>query len=102
MPSISVEVPDDLLTRLQGEKGGFGETLRRIAAFFLCSRGELSTSQAARLAWMAYGDFLDVAAHAKVELFPVDFDELTEAVNRGHALGRQSVARDPVSPGGPA
>jgi len=86
--SVTVEVPDDLLAKLKNERGEPGETLRRVAAFFLCSRGELSTSQAARLAGMTYGDFLEAAAHAKIELFPVDFEELAEAINRGHTLGR--------------
>lgn len=102
MASVTVEVPDDLLVKLKNASGEPEETLRRVAAFFLCSRGELSTSQAARLAGMTYGDFLEAAAHAKVELFPVDLEELAEAINRGHTLGRQCVARDPAGPSGAA
>jgi predicted HTH domain antitoxin len=102
MASVAVEVPDDLLVKLKNESREPGETLRRIAAFFLCSRGELSTSQAARLAGMTYGDFLEAAAHAKIELFPVDFEELAEAINRGHTLGRQCVPGDPAGPSGTA
>ena len=66
MASVTVEIPDDLLAKLRNEHGEPDETLRRVAAFFLCSRGELSTSQAARLAGMTYADFLEAAAHAKV------------------------------------
>ncbi len=102
MASVTVEVPDDLLEKLKKESAQPDETLRRVAAFFLCSRGELSTSQAARLAGLTYGDFLEAAAHAKVELFPVDLEELSEAINRGHTLGRQCVAGDPAGPSGAA
>jgi hypothetical protein len=54
----------DKVTVIDGQPEG---ALRRVAAFFLCSRGELSTSQAARLAGMTYGDFLKAAARAKVD-----------------------------------
>jgi hypothetical protein len=69
MACVAVEVPEDLLVKLKNENREAREALRRIAAFFLCSRGELSTSQAARLGGMTYADFLEAAAHAKVELF---------------------------------
>jgi Uncharacterised protein family (UPF0175) len=68
MASVTVEIPDDLLAKLKNDSGEPDETLRRVAAFFLCSRGELSTSQAARLAGMTYSDFLEAAARAKVVL----------------------------------
>src|SRR5437588_8990452 len=100
MASVTIEIPDDLVGRLKNESGGADETLRRVAAFFWCSRGELSTSQAARLAGMTYGDFLEAAAHAKVELFPVDLEELKEQATRGYTLGRQRLASHPAGQGG--
>jgi predicted HTH domain antitoxin len=102
MASVTVEVPDDLLVKLR--KGGCepAEALRRAAAFSLCSRGELSTSQAARLAGLTYADFLEAAAQAKIELFPVDLEELSEAINRGYALGRERIADHLAGPGGAA
>jgi hypothetical protein len=56
----------------------------------------LSTSQAARLAGVTYADFLEAAARAKVELFPVKLDELKEEISRGFTLGRQCVAGHPA------
>jgi hypothetical protein len=100
MADVTVEIPDDLLVKLQNETGAPGEMLRRVAAFFLCSRGELSTSQAARLAGMTYSDFLEAAARAQVTLFPVDLEELKEESTRGTTLGRQRVTGDPAGPGG--
>ena len=51
-------------------------------AFNLCSRGDLSTSLAARLAGLSYEEFLQAAAQRHVELFPVDLDELKEELAR--------------------
>ena len=92
MASVTIEIPDDLLAKLKSEAGEPGEVLRRIAAFFLCGRGGLSTSQAARLAGLTYGEFLETAAQAKVMLFPVNLEELKEEASRGFTLGRQHVA----------
>src|SRR5580704_16237293 len=100
MASVTMAIPDDLLARLKTGGSDPGEALRLAAAFSLCSRGELSTSQAARLAGLTYADFLDAAARAKIELFPVNLDELKEEINRGYTLGRQCVAGHPAGPGG--
>jgi hypothetical protein len=69
-------------------------------SFFLCSRGELSTSQAARLAGMTYGDFFGAAARARVVLFPVNLEELKEEPTRGFTLGRQRFAHRSTGEGG--
>lgn len=100
MATITMQVPDDLLPKLKNSGLDVSEEIRLEAAFSLCSRGALSTSQAARLAGLFYADFLEAAARAKVQLFPVDLDELAEAVNLGHALGGQCVAGHPADPGG--
>src|SRR5437764_9702003 len=100
MARVTVEIPDDLLVKLMNGGCDAGQELRLAAAFSLCSRGELSTSQAARLAGLTYADFLEAAARAKVELFPVDVEELKEEVSRGYTLGRQCVAHHPPGEGG--
>ena len=38
---------------------------------------------------------------AKVELFPIDYEELKEEIRVGYTLGRQCVAGDPAGPSGP-
>lgn len=100
MASVTIQVPDEVLESLTSRGHAPSETLRLATAFSLCSRGELATSLAARLAGLPYADFLEAAARAEVELFPVDFEELQEAIDRGHTLGHQRVARDPAGPGG--
>ena len=100
MASLTIELPDDLLAKLQNASGDVGATLRLAAAFSLCSQGELSTSQAARLAGLTYAAFLAAAARGKIERFPVPIEELTEEINRGFTLGRQRLADHPVGQGG--
>jgi hypothetical protein len=102
MASVRVNIPDDVLARLQSSGSNPDQALRLAAAFSLCSRGELSTSQAARLAGLAYADFLDAAAQAKIELFPVDLELLREEIRRGYTLGRQCISGDPTQSSGPA
>ena len=100
MASVTVEIPDDLLLKFKDGGAEAGNALRLAAAFSLCSQGELSTSQAARLAGLTYADFLEAAVQAKVELFPIDFEEFKEEIRLGYTLGRQYVADYPAGPSG--
>jgi predicted HTH domain antitoxin len=96
MASVTLEIPDDLLAKFKNHNQDAEHELRLAAAFSLCAAGELSTSQAARLAGMAYGEFLEAAARAKVMIYPVDIEELKEEIGRGFTLGRQRVADHPA------
>lgn len=92
MANVTIDVPNDLLAKLTAGGGDAETTLRLAAAFSLCRQGELSTSQAARLAGLTYADFLKAAGRHEVELFPIDLEELKEEVTRGYTLGRQRLA----------
>jgi predicted HTH domain antitoxin len=92
MASVTLDIPDDLLMKWQSQNQDVERELLLAAAFSLCGAGGLSTSQAARLAGMTYGEFLEAAARAKVMLYPVDVDELKEEIGRGFTLGRQRIA----------
>src|SRR5260370_6480524 len=100
MASVTVEIPDDLLAKLKNESGEPEETLRRMTAFFMCSRGELSTSQAARLAGMTYGGFLQAAASGQGMRFPLKPGGLQEEATRGFTLRRSPTAPPPACQGG--
>jgi predicted HTH domain antitoxin len=78
MASMTLLLPDDLLTTLSSSGTDPAEVLRRAAAFSLCSRGVLTTSQAARLAGLSYAQFLEASAQAKVDLFQFTTRELEE------------------------
>ncbi len=92
MAQLIVEVPDDVESKLHDHGEHASEVMLLAAAFSLCERGELSTSQASRLAGMSYTRFLESAVRAKVTLFPVDLDELNEEINCGFTMGRQRLA----------
>jgi predicted HTH domain antitoxin len=96
MARVTLDLPDDLVKKLSSGGQESGCALKLAAAFSLCSRGRLSTSQAARLAGLTYADFLEAAAREKIELFPVNMEELKEEITRGFTLGRQCVADHPA------
>lgn len=96
MAQVTLDVPNDLVTKLVPTGSDAAQVLSLAAAFSLCSRGELSTSQAARLAGLTYADFLEAAVRAKVQLFPVDAEDLKEEIGRGFTLGRQRLADHPA------
>jgi predicted HTH domain antitoxin len=102
MAHVTLDIPDDLLSGLKKNGQEVSQALCVAAAFSLCAQGQLSTSQAARLANMTYAEFLEAAARAKVELFPVNLAELKEEVDRGFTLGRERVADHPAGQGGVA
>ncbi len=90
--TVTLRVPDDLKATLASGGDDIAAQLSLAAAFSLCQRGALSTSQAARLAGLTYADFLQAAATAKVELFPITEDEVAEELSRGFNLGGQRFA----------
>ena len=65
MANVTLDIPDDLVNKLSSAANEVGGNLRLAAAFSLCSRGRLSTSQAARLAGLTYADFLEAAARRR-------------------------------------
>jgi len=80
MASVTLDVPDDVVAKLSATGQEPAQIIRLAAAFSLCSRGELATSLAARLAGLTYADFMETAARAKVELFPITIDELKREI----------------------
>lgn len=92
MAILTFELPDELRAVLPCAPEEAAAAIRLAAAFFWCSRGELSTGWAAQLAGLPYGEFLEAAGQQKVDLFGYTIKELTEQINRGYALGRQHLA----------
>lgn len=82
MATVTVEVPDELVGKLSAGGTDAAQALRLAAAFSLCSRGEMTISQAAQLAGLTYAGFLEAAAQAKVDLFQYTIEELEEELAR--------------------
>src|SRR5437870_2336748 len=100
MASVTLELPEDLMEKLSAGSNDPAQVVRLAAAFSLCSRAELTTSQAARLAGLTYASFLAAAAQAKVDLFQYTIEELTEEIKRGFTMGGQRIANHPAGQGG--
>jgi hypothetical protein len=74
MATVTFGVPDEVLAAMKLSADDAAREIRLAAAMHWCSRGELSTGWAARLAALTYADFLQAAARREVELFPVDIE----------------------------
>jgi hypothetical protein len=92
MAKVTFELPDELLAALPCAPTEAAPAIRLAAAYFWCSRGQISTGWAAQLAGLPYSGFLEAAGQHKVDLFGYTIEELTEQINRGYALGRQHLA----------
>ena len=82
MATITFELPDDQLQGLGEDVQAAVRAIRLAAAFHLCSRGEISTSRAARLAGLSYAGFLEAAVKHKVDLYNYDAAEIKEEIGR--------------------
>jgi predicted HTH domain antitoxin len=82
MARVTLEVPDEVVEKLSAGGDELAQVLRLAAAFSLGSRGELTASQAARLAGLTYAGFLEAAAREKVDLFQYTIEELEEELAR--------------------
>jgi len=100
MATITMQIPDDVQANIENGSHDAGNALRLAAAFSLCQQGLLSTSDAARLAGLSYAEFLEAAAAVRVELFPMEIEEIKEEMSRGITLGCQRVTDNPSRKGG--
>jgi predicted HTH domain antitoxin len=82
MATITFELPDDQLHALGDDAQAAARAIRLAAAFHLCSRGDISTSRAARLAGLSYAGFLEAAVKHKVDLYNYDSVEIKEEIGR--------------------
>ena len=92
MDTLTIRISDSVRAKLGVDDADAARAIRLAAAFSLCQRGQLSTSQAAELANVTYAEFLRSAAQAEVCLFPQTLGELTEEVANGFTLGGQRLA----------
>ena len=82
MATITFDLPDDQLQGLGEDAQAAAGAIRLAAAFHLCSRGDISTSRAARLAGLSYSSFLEAAVKHKVDLYNYDATEIMEEIGR--------------------
>ena len=82
MPTLTIEVPDKLLTELKHTLEQLAQDVRLAAAIEWFRRGLVSQGRAAELAGVARADFIDELASRKIPVTAVDLDELHEEIVR--------------------
>jgi len=80
MPQITVTVPKDLLGNSTTED--FANQMKLAAAIYWYTRSELSMGKAAELAGMSRPEFLELLAREKIDVFQVDFNDLSQELAR--------------------
>jgi predicted HTH domain antitoxin len=83
MPTVTLELPEDVFSALRRSPEEFARDLRLAAAIHWYERGEVSQEKAARIAGMDRSDFLAASARERANAFVVDFDDLKREVERG-------------------
>jgi len=82
MPSITMELPEDVFSALRRSPKEFAGEMRLAAAIHWYSRGEISQEKAAQIAGLDRTDFLMALAERHVDAFPIDMDSLDEELKR--------------------
>ena len=76
MPTVTFDLPDDVLSALRRSPEEFAHDMRLAAAIHWYSRGVISQERAAHIAGLDRAGFLAALARERVEVFAVDADEL--------------------------
>lgn len=83
MPTVSLDIPVELLGATRQSADEFLREMRLAAAMHWYARGIISQEKAAEVAGLDRTDFLLALAQEKVPAFAVDFDQLREEIGRG-------------------
>jgi predicted HTH domain antitoxin len=81
MAQVTVNIPEDLLGDRNAED--FASQMKLAAAIYWYTRSELSMGKAAELAGISRLDFIDLLAREKIDVFQVDFEDLSQELSRG-------------------
>ena len=83
MPTVTLDLPEDVFSALRRSPDEFVRELRLAAAIHWYERGEISQEKAAQIAGLDRTDFLSALAREQADAFVVDFDDLKRELNRG-------------------
>ena len=82
MPTITMELPEDIFSALRRSPDEFAQEMRLAAAIHWYRSGEISQEKAAKIAGLDRTDFLMALAAQHIDAFPVDFESLDEELKR--------------------
>ena len=100
MTTITIEVPDDVFSALRRSPNELGREMRQAAAIQWYSQGLISQGKAAEVAGLNRTEFLYQLAHAKVDAFQINAEELAEEVRYDLQARRERLATHLPDPGG--
>jgi len=83
MPTVSLDLPEDVFSALRRSPDEFVRELRLAAAIHWYERGEVSQEKAASIAGLDRTDFLRALAREQANAFVVDFEDLKRELDRG-------------------
>jgi len=83
MPTVTLDLPEDVFSALRRSPDEFVRELRLAAAIHWYTRGEISQEKAAHIAGLDRTDFLLALARDRADAFVVDFEDLRRELNRG-------------------
>jgi predicted HTH domain antitoxin len=81
MISITMELPDDLLSAMKLSPAEFARELRLAAAAHWYGQGRISQERAPQVAGLSRGLFLAELSRMKADAFVVDFEDLKREVD---------------------
>lgn len=82
MPTVTLDVPVELLSATRQSPDDFLREMRLAAAIYWYARGTISQEKAAEVAGLDRTDFLLLLAREKVSAFAVDFEQLRAEIDR--------------------
>jgi predicted HTH domain antitoxin len=82
MPTVTLDVPVELLSATRQSPDDFLREMRLAAAMYWYARGTISQEKAAGVAGLDRTDFLLSLAREKVSAFAVDFEQLRAEIDR--------------------
>lgn len=83
MTTLTLDLPDDVLSTLRRSPQEFAGEMRLAAAILWYQQGRISQERAAQVAGLTRAEFLDELARQKLDVFVVDFDDLDRELARG-------------------
>ena len=83
MPTVTMELPEDVFSALRRSPEEFAREMRLAAAMLWYSRGMISQEKAAEIADLNRAEFLKALARNEMDVFVVDPNDLQREVDRG-------------------
>ncbi len=83
MPTLTLDLPEDVFSALRRSPDEFGRELRLAAAIHWYERGAVSQEKAAHIAGLDRTDFLAALAREQTDVFQVDFESLKRELQGG-------------------